>query len=159
MDIQALLRQAYKIARDNSDDPNTQNAALLLREGKVVLAGWNYFVGEMTAEKLERPEKYDHFSHAETDVLFRAARFGIPTDGATIICPWYACSPCAIGLGTAGIEKIIGHQASYDCSKPSWQRAIDKGLKKLDFYGVKHEWWDGEVGGVEIKFNDKLWAP
>ena len=105
----SAMQEALEAAT-HSPDPSTQNGAvLLLADGSLAAADCNRFpvgVAE-TEERWERPLKYRFIEHAERNAIFQAARKGIPTEGATLVCPWAACSDCARAIVEAGFTTLV----------------------------------------------------
>lgn len=157
-----MLKHAYDIAA-TSYDPSTQNGAILLSpNGSLIAVSANRFPGEVrpTDERLnDRDIKYDFVIHAETAVVAMAAKAGRSTLGATLICPWAACAPCAGVIIEAGIKRIIAHKQAIDRVHPNWRKSIDRGFIKLLESGIPVSQYDGEVGGVEVRFNYEVWKP
>jgi dCMP deaminase len=60
-----------------------------------------------TPDRFERPNKYLFASHAEQNLIAFAAREGIRTRGATVVCTHYPCSSCARTLIQAGIKNVM----------------------------------------------------
>jgi dCMP deaminase len=60
-----------------------------------------------TPDRFERPTKYLFASHAEQNLIAFAAREGIRTRGATVVCTHYPCASCARTLIQAGIKSVI----------------------------------------------------
>lgn len=150
-----LLGLAYQIAAEESDDPSTQNGAILVNQDGCVLAGaanmFPYGVNK-TPERLQKPLKLAFMEHAERNVILWAARRGLGTAGLTMYCPWFACADCARAIVLAGIYEVVGHDFPLHYSRPEWQESINRGNEILDEGGVKHRLVSGEVG-VEILFN------
>jgi dCMP deaminase len=59
--------------------------------------------------------------HAERNALLTAAKFGVPTDGATLVC-WCPppCQDCVKEIIQAGIKKIICLSGSYYDYMSEW---------------------------------------
>src|SRR3989344_3736283 len=91
-----LLRECYEFSR-RSNHPSTHNAALLLDGKKVVLRGVNILPPGVKEkkERFEGDNKHIYPNHAERDVIYKAAREGLSTNGLTMIMPWLPCIPCA----------------------------------------------------------------
>jgi deoxycytidylate deaminase len=143
-----LLRQAYRLA-SNSPDPSTQNGAFLLNEqGRSMFrttGAWNDLpAGVAVSEnRWERPAKYHFVEHAERATILRAARQGIPTKGATMVCPWTACADCARAIIGAGITHLITHQADENAR---WGESIQAGMAMLEEAGVEVTHVLGKLG-------------
>lgn len=104
------LRLAYKTAVDYSTDPSTQNGAVIV-VGDRFVTGANHFPKGVVenVDRWKRPLKYFYVEHAERDVIFKAAKLGVPTDGAIMYCPWAACADCARAIIQSGIVKVVVH--------------------------------------------------
>jgi dCMP deaminase len=143
-----------------SPDPSTQNAAVLYDEFGVCSS--TYAVNEfprgvhetnhLGTSRWERPGKYMWVEHAERNSIYKAARLGISTAGATMVCPWAACADCARGIIQAGFGRLVTMQ--YEISG-RWDESIDAGFTMLAEAGVKVEFIDGPLG-VKVRRNGKV---
>jgi dCMP deaminase len=158
--LQLYLRAAYKLAATHSDDPRTQIGALLVLNDHIIGAGVNQFPAmvNVTTERLAAPLKYSFMEHAERNAIFNAR--GIDTRGATMYCPFFACTDCARAIIQAKIWRVVGHKQCYDkYPTGSWPESIEVANTMLDEAGVKRDYFDGVIGGVEIQFNGETWEP
>jgi dCMP deaminase len=160
------LRAAYLAAKQYSDDPDTQNGAVLvsLDPEKPAIEGANGFPLGMvgTPERLQRPAKYLYIEHAERGVIYEAAALGIPTSGATLYCPWFACVDCARAIIQAGIRRVVGHQDMLDKTPDRWQESIAQANAMLDEAKVAREYVHGKLFDDEnfiVLFDGKPWSP
>lgn len=120
-----FLREACRIAAAESTDPHTQNGALLrARNGSVIGAANQLPAIVATSERLARPAKYMYIEHAERHVIYKAARFGLATNDATLYCPWYACADCARAIIMAGITRVVGHVKPRALTPERWLETI-----------------------------------
>ena len=80
-----FLKMAYDWAWENSDDPMTKTATILVKDGKVVACGVNKIPDgvKKLPERLERPLKYKYVTHAERTAYYNAAKAGVKTEGTT----------------------------------------------------------------------------
>lgn len=119
------LRIAARVAQTQSDDPHTQNGAVLVTEQGVAVSAANQLPRDVvrTAERLKRPTKYMYVEHAERNVIYTAARQGLPTKRATLYCPWFACADCARAIICAGITEVVG--LAHPPAHGAWQHSID----------------------------------
>lgn len=104
------MNLALSLAADRSKDSSTQVGCVIVDENRDPVAfGYNGFGpgSEETEEMWERPEKYDHVIHAETNAVGRAARRGCSTEGCTAYITAFPCLPCAKILIAAGIKKVV----------------------------------------------------
>lgn len=155
-----LLCEAYEVAR-GSPDPSTQNGAVLATAAGFKVYGLNSFPLGVSRdpERLERPLKYQYVEHAERSALYNAARCGATTYGATMYCPWYACTDCARGIIAAGVRRIVGHLLPEHQEHPRWHDSIKLALEMLAEAGVYYEWVEGKLGCSPIKMDGKMVYP
>lgn len=159
---QSRLRDAYRLAYLNSDDPSTKNGAILLnRFGQIIGSGVNCFPRDVLlhADRLQRPTKYAFMEHAERNAIFAAARQGESTDGGTLYCPWYACSDCARAIIQAGIVRVIGHKQMFDRTPEHWKESIAFGNEMFREAGVEALQYDGLIGECTGLINGETWNP
>jgi dCMP deaminase len=163
MDTREYLRIAYRTSSLYSDDPRTQNGAVLVPVNDQPIVGVNRLPDGVKkwAGRLERPAKYKWIEHAERVAILKAACQGVATEGATLYCPWFACPDCARAIIFAGITKVIGHRQAMD--RKLWADDIEIGNTMLDEHGVIREYFDGPVFDKDnytiIRFDGQLWTP
>jgi dCMP deaminase len=148
------LRQAYLYAATWSDDPDTQNGAVLVSTRGYVVCGANRFpfgVNELP-ERLSRPSKYLYLEHAERDAVYAAAMSGIVAQGSTLYCPWFACPDCARAIIQSGIARVVGHDRPISMTPERWVEPIEVAKQMLAEAGVKMDVIGGETG-VAIRFD------
>jgi len=153
-----FLREAYEVAHDFSTDPSTQNGAILVQNGLIVARGANHFPYgvQNLSERWVRPLKYSYVEHAERNSIFAAARNGVMTAGATMYCPWFACTDCARAIIQAGITEVVGHETTlHDGASQSWLDSIAIAYTMLDEAGVKRRLIPGTFG-IDIRFNEQV---
>ncbi|NBW09327.1 MAG: CMP deaminase [Caulobacteraceae bacterium] len=149
------LRVAAKEAAAGSDDTHTQNGAVLVpRAAAYVCVGVNRVPSGVWAapDRLARPEKYQWIEHAERAAIYRAARIGTPTAGATLYCPWFACMDCARAIILAGIVEVVGHVRPRAATPERWTSQIVKAESMLREARVGMR-WIAEPLGVTIRFD------
>jgi len=159
------LRRAYRYAAEKSDDPHTQNGSILVPAGiksNLVVFGTNRFPPgvEKTEERLM--DKYSYMDHAETDAIYLAALRGVPTEGATLYCPWFACCPCARAIILAGITQVVGHLDVMNMTPKRWYDEIAAGDEMLDEAGVDRRYYEGQLfddTSFRVLFNGDVWTP
>ena len=157
------LFMAYQHASEMSDDPVTQNGSvLILPDTNRLLFGTNHLppgVAKTDQRLHTRPTKYLYIEHAERDVIFKAARKGYRTEGATLVVPWFACADCARAIVCAGIAHVIGHKQILDKTPDRWRKSVDEGWQILTEGGVTCELYDGWIRDVEVLFDGSPWEP
>jgi dCMP deaminase len=164
MNYKELLLQAYQEAT-KSPDPSTQNGALLLRDTGIWEADCNRFPDgvEYTPERWERPIKYEFIEHAERNVIFKAAKEGIKTDGLIMVCCWSACTDCARAIIQAGIKTLVRHKQASDKAVERVNDVFKDEYAIADMMfkeaGVEVIDYNGFIGAPEVRFFGKYWKP
>lgn len=162
-----FLRRAYLAAQTGSTDPSTQNGAVLVDPTDAIIRpchqavkaeGSNHFPMRVlnTEERWQRPLKYSYVEHAERDVIYTAARLGIPTNGMTLYVPWYSCTDCARAIIEAGIARVVGHWEMYEQTPDRWKESVQIGLDMLAEANVRTDYISQQLG-MQIRFNESLW--
>lgn len=156
-----VMAKAFCLATE-SPDPSTQNSALLFDE-EWNLATWavNKFpfgVGE-SQQRWTRPVKYHFVEHAERNVIYQAARLGVPTEGLTMVAVWASCSDCARAIIQAGITTLVRYKIP---PVAHWSESVDYGEEMLKEAGVavitlSLEYSQGEVPSLLL--NGERWFP
>lgn len=148
------LRTACE-ASAGSHDPHTQNGAVIVPvSNQLAAVGCNKIPKGVvrTPDRLRRPEKYAYIEHAERAAIYAAARSGIPTVGATLYCPWFACTECARAIIMAGVTEVVGHVRPRAATPARWTDEIVKAEGMLTEAGVSLRWLADRLG-VSILFD------
>lgn len=157
------LRYAYAVASECSTDPNTQNGAILIspKDGMPVAQAANHFPYgvEEKEERWEKPLKYRFVEHAERNVIYKAARYGVSTFGLIMYCPWFSCADCARAIVQSGIAEVIGHNLEIHKTQTHWLEEIKIAEEILTEGGVKFKRVNGKVGKISIKFAGEIIEP
>jgi dCMP deaminase len=93
-------------------------------------------------------EAYDRYEHAERAAIYKAAAAGVPTAGATLYAPWFACPECARAIILAGIAEVVGLVALDRATPERWRAAVADGLAVLHAGGVGTRWVADRVGAT-----------
>ena len=161
-DDATLLHLVYAYAAQFSDDPSTQNAAVLVKNHIPYVA--TFAVNSLpqhiadTPQRWERPHKYAVVEHAERNAIYQAARHGIRTKGLTMICPWAACADCARGIIQSGITRLVIHQKAF-LEDARWTDSVHIGHQLLAEAGITITYYDGDIGCHPIRRDGTLWQP
>lgn len=159
-----FLREAYKYALGNSDDPATKTGAIIVSAnlGEILAYGTNHFPDGLNPTKEERGDrkwKYDHIIHAEPAAIHAAARDGKATKGTVMYMPWVPCTPCAKAIIDAGIKMLIGHKETIIKTPERWWESTGYALDLLKKCGVRSCMYPGKIGEVEAMFDGEIWHP
>lgn len=157
---QDLLRKAYHVA-ESSLDPRTHNGAVLISEdGHLIAAEPNTLPDGVRAfDRLSGPNKYKYIEHAERNVIYMAARKGLRTENAMLVCPWAACPECARAIIQARIRLVVVHEQRMLMTPLDWKADVDLGLELLKEGRVKIEAYNGKIGSVTNLARGETWEP
>lgn len=124
------------LAATFSPDRSTQNGAVVA--GFPATAECNRLTdGAMKLdERFERPLKYVFTEHAERGAIYKAARLGVRTEGATLVSPWAACHDCARGIVQAGFSRLVRFPADVDVHT-AWAESVAHGDQIMKEGGVE----------------------
>lgn len=130
----AIARSIATLSKDHS----TQVGALALGlSGEIRAMGYNGFprgCNDELACRHERPEKYLWAEHAERNLIYNAARVGVPLEGCTlIVTPLFPCMDCARGIVQSGFRRVIAEATN----NPRWKEANDKALELFREVGIE----------------------
>lgn len=152
-----LLKECYNYAK-KSNHPSTHNAALLVKKDKIILKGVNILSPKEKRKKdiLRDGNKHLYLAHAETDVIYKAAKKGISTKGLTMVMPWLPCIVCADAIASSGIKKLVVHKQMFERTKKDWQEELKNAVQILNEAGVKIIAYDGVVG-AKAYMHHKNW--
>ena len=142
-----FLKDCY-IYSKQSHHPSTHTAALLVKNGKIILKGKNVLPKgvEEKPERFEGPNKHIYPNHAERDLVYKAAKEGIKTEGLTMVMPWLPCIPCANAIISSGIRKLIVHKQMIERTREGWQEELKNAVQILTEASVEIIAYDGVVG-------------
>jgi dCMP deaminase len=141
------LKECYRYSR-RSIHPSTHNASLLIKNNKIILKGANLLPPGVKALKYRFSDANKHIypNHAESDIIYKAARKGIATKGLTMVEPWLPCIPCANAVISAGIKRLVIHKQMSERTSRDWQAELKEALKLMHEAGVEIVAYDGIIG-------------
>jgi len=107
-----FMRIVYEYA-SKSKDPSSKIGALLVKDRRPILFGYNGFPEGVEDHKdrlFDRERKLMFTEHAERNLVDMAAKFGISSAGGTLYTQIMPCSGCAKAFILAGIREIVLHR-------------------------------------------------
>lgn len=151
------LKDCY-IYANNSKHPSTHNAAILIKDDKIILRGVNNLpTGVLEkAERFQSPNKHLYLNHAERDLVFLAAKKGISMDGLSMVMPWLPCVDCANAIISSGIKTLIVHRQMISRTKESWVGTLSDAIVILREANVSIIAFDGVIG-VKAYMHKQEW--
>lgn len=166
--ILKCMLAAYTAAAEHSIDPSTQNGAVLVPVGteEIRLIGFNHPCDGADVDLWHADDREYRLAtsvHAELDVVSKCAAFGYQTQGATLVCPWAACGPCALAIINARIRRLVRHKERMDASREadrSWADTIKFADELLEDAGVEIVEYSGRIPGApKVLHSRKEWTP
>lgn len=105
-----------------SKDRSTKVGAVVVGpDGEIRAMGYNGMprgCDDTNEARHVRPEKYFWFEHAERNLIFNAARIGVPLKGCTLIVSGlYPCMDCARAIVQSGITRVITPPPDQTCER------------------------------------------
>jgi dCMP deaminase len=153
------LSCSYWVAT-KSNDPRTQIGAVLVSNSYVLMAHNTTTPNISISRVTENPnEKYYFMEHAERVVIYKAAKYGWPTRGATLYSFWSACSDCARAIVLAGITTVYRHKELNDKTTSRWSESTKIGDEILISGGVRVIDYEGKLNAPSILFDSEIWEP
>lgn len=160
-----FMRHAYLYAQKSKDESTQIGAVLVNKISKAVISGgYNGIcrgVKDDIEARLQRPEKYFWFEHAERNAIYNAARTGVSTVDSHLYTNGIPCLDCARGVIQAGITKVFVH-AQWDClweenqkNNLQWLGRITRTSEMFEEAGVEWESLDLDLG-ISLLISGKL---
>ena len=106
-----FIKMAYLVA-SKSKDSSTKIGAVTVKDKQILSTGYNGICRDVSDDherRLQAPEKYFWFEHAERNACYSAAREGINLKGSTLYTQGYPCADCARGIIQSGIKEVVLH--------------------------------------------------
>jgi dCMP deaminase len=175
------LREAYRVARDFSDDPVAQNGAILVTDNtkasldNIVAYSANRFPRgvRITEERRNnKSEKLLYINHAERLCIYDALKKHLNTKELIMYCPWITCNECAKTINEFGLKELIGHTGPEKFyqeinkdkiksgeKKSEWEKSIEAGFNMLDDIDIPYRLVDGKIGDIKITFAGRDFEP
>lgn len=162
--VRSHLIEAYKFAKEHSDDESTWTGAVIVKDGTKISEGANQLSPnvKITDKRMERPLKYEFINHAERSAIFSAAKEGKETKGAVMYMPWIPCMNCANGIIMSGISKLVMHYEMMIMTPDDWEDNVNEAFLMLKEAGVALELFKGkldETDTLEHLFRGEIWKP
>ena len=86
------------------------------------------------------------YGGSATNVIYKAAKKGIKTDGLTMVMPWIPCIACANAVISAGIKELIVHKEMIDRTREKWIEELTNATELLQEADVNIIAYEGVVG-------------
>lgn len=121
------MRMAVELSK-LSKATRLQVAAFIMSDGRILSTGYNGTPAGFSNQAEKSGKTLPIVVHAECNAICFAAKYGVPTEGTTLVVTHSPCIECAKLILQAGIKRVVFHTGYRD-------------LKPLDFL---------REGGVEI---------
>lgn len=119
-----------------SKDPNTQVGCVIANgDNDIIATGYNGFAPSAldNSELWERPTKYTHVIHAETNAIARAAKLGHSVNRASLYTTHFPCVDCTKLIIASGITEVFATRQI-----PNWEESHEKAKMLMDNAGVTY---------------------
>lgn len=121
-----------------SKDKNTRVGALAVgTAGEIRAMGYNGFprgADDDVVARHERPEKYLWTEHAERNLIYNAARVGVPLEGCIlVVTPLFPCMDCARAIVQAGFVSVVAEADD----NARWKESNDKAKELFNEVGIE----------------------
>ncbi len=123
-----------------SKDRSTKVGAIALGPNwEIRTTGYNGFprgCNDELEERHERPAKYKWSEHAERNLIYNAARVGVPLNGCTLFVTHPPCADCARAIVQAGFARVVSLAPSNDFVS-RWEEDLKFSLDLFDEVGIE----------------------
>lgn len=112
---------ADAVAQLSKDRSTRVGAVAIGHSGDIRAMGYNGFprgADDDVEARHQRPEKYHWTEHAERNLIYNAARVGVPLEGCTLVVSGlFPCMDCARAIVQAGFRELVAPPHDTD---PRW---------------------------------------
>ena len=123
-----------------SKDRSTKVGAIAIGPNwEIRTTGFNGFprgCNDELEERHERPAKYKWSEHAERNLIYNAARVGVPLSGCTLFVTHPPCADCARAIVQAGFTRVVSLAPSDDFVS-RWEADLKFSLDLFDEVGIE----------------------
>lgn len=134
------MTMVYLIASKSRDESSKLGAVVVGSKNELRTTGYNGFVRGLdynSPERLERPEKYFWFEHAERNAIYNAVLAGISLEGCKMYTNGTPCMDCARAIVQSGIKEVIIDPEWDKHNNSKWAENAERTLrmfKELNIY-------------------------
>lgn len=122
-----------------SKDPSRKVGAIITGpHHEIRSTGFNGMPREVheLPHRVERPEKYLWYEHAERNAIYNAARHGAALEGCTLYVSMFPCIDCARAIVQSGIKRVVA--PTPDLKDPKWGEGFERALEMFNEAGVTY---------------------
>lgn len=132
--MRAYFAIAERVKKGSSDIHTKIGAIIVDSKGEVLVEASNAIPKglSVSAERLERPVKYQYIEHAERNACYHAAKKGIQLEDTIMImsCNPVPCTECARALIQSGVKMIVGRDTE-NIASSKWDDSCILALEML----------------------------
>lgn len=127
-----------------TDDTNTGVGCLIVKDNKIILHGVNQLPNgvKKTNERCEKPLKDKWMVHSERNVIYKAAKEGIMTNGCKMYVTYFPCHECSRAIIQAGIKEVVAPKP--DLTHQKWGESWATSIEMLNECNVKVNFYEYE---------------
>ncbi len=133
-----LLKQCEIISQQSSDPHRKVGCLITDPIGDIIVSGCNNLITgvQKTDERCCKPLKYQWIEHAERNVIYEAALYGIPLMGTAMYINWFPCVECCRAVIQSGIIKLVAPTRP-NTEHPRWGESFKTAIQMLDEVGIE----------------------
>lgn len=132
-----FLGIAQTVAQLSKDRATKVGAVAIGPAGDIRAMGYNGFprgCDDDIDSRHERPAKYVWTEHAERNLIYNAARVGVPLEGCIlVVTPLFPCIDCARGIVQAGFKAVVAEAEN----NSRWAESNNQALELFKEVGIK----------------------
>ncbi|MSR18892.1 MAG: dCMP deaminase family protein [Phycisphaerales bacterium] len=134
-----FLQLASQIASWSKDPSRGVGCVIVSSTKQIISTGFNGLPRGIvdSAERLERPIKYDIVCHAEMNALIQCARNAVSPVGCTLYSSFSPCVQCSLAIIQAGIVLVVTNEMDAQNDQP-WSESVRKAKDLFREGGVEY---------------------
>ncbi len=155
-----FMRMVYLVS-SKSKDNRTKIGAVLVRDRRMVSAGFNGFpegVDDDVEERYERPLKYEYVVHAEHNAVLQCAFSTQSSEGTILYTNGVPCGGCAKAVLQGKIQEVVVHVQWQEHEKTGmthWQNTCSVSSTMFAEKGIRIRPFDQKLG-VKTLMNGQI---
>jgi dCMP deaminase len=115
-----------------SKDPDTKVGAILVKNRRIYATGYNGLpegIDDDIPGRMDRPEKYKWFEHAERNVLCN-----VDATDSTMYTTLWPCADCARGIVQAKVDRVVVSNSAE--TRPHWEESFETARDMFEEAGI-----------------------
>lgn len=142
-----FMTLVYLTAMKSKDSATHLGAVIVDKDNTILSIGYNGLPRglEYNHARLQRPEKYYWFEHAERNAIYNAIRIGVDTSGSTLYTNGTPCCDCARAVIQSGIKKVIVDKEWDNQNQDVWLEQAQRSKIMFEEVNIELVLWEGKI--------------